>query len=149
MTLLWAALISVATTLVVEWFAKPTLEARKERILETHRTRRRIIAIALDDALRIEEHFVLEQNTVKPELTDEYRSLRAAMKPLRGQRNRAALIHMDEAIKGPFSHNTDPVAMSDIAYVAAQFLNEPIWHLRKRKALYAKLLDAVAKSKRR
>lgn len=149
MTLLWAALVSVATTLVVEWFAKPTLEARKERILEAHRTRRRIIAIALDDAIRVEEHYVLDQATAKPELADEYRSLRAAMKPLRGEQDRAALLHLDDAIKGPFPFNTDPMTISDIAYAAAQFLNEPRWHLRKRKALYANLQEVVAKSKQR
>lgn len=149
MTLLWAALISIATTLVMEWIAKPTLEARKERILEKHRTRRRIIAIALDESLRTEDYYIYQQSTSKPELNDEYRSLRAAMKPLRGQRNRTALAHMDDAVKGQTPRNVSPMEMSDIAYVAAQFLNEPAWHLRKRKALYAKLEEVVAKTKRR
>lgn len=46
MTLVWAALISVATTLAVEWFAKPWLEVRKDRILDQRRNLRKLQLLA-------------------------------------------------------------------------------------------------------
>lgn len=141
MTLLWAALISIATTLVMEWFAKPTLEARKERILEQHRTRRRIIAIAIENADGTEDYYVHQKSSGDDELVDEYRSLRATMKPVRGRREREAIEHMDDAIK-ELSHR-HPMDQSGIAYLAAKFLNEPRWHLRNRKATFSELLAAV------
>jgi hypothetical protein len=46
MTLLWAAIISIATTLAVEWFAKPWLEVRKDRILDQRRNVRKLQLLA-------------------------------------------------------------------------------------------------------
>lgn len=46
MTLLWAAIISIATTLAVEWFAKPWLEVRKDRILDQRRNLRKLQLLA-------------------------------------------------------------------------------------------------------
>jgi hypothetical protein len=40
LTVLVAALTSAAVALIIEYFAKPTLEARKDRILERHRAER-------------------------------------------------------------------------------------------------------------
>ncbi|WP_146159621.1 hypothetical protein [Allonocardiopsis opalescens] len=44
-TVLIPAAVAVCTTLLVEYFAKPWLEARKERILEAHRARREAAAV--------------------------------------------------------------------------------------------------------
>jgi hypothetical protein len=46
MTLVWAAVISIATTLAMEWFAKPWLEVRKDRILDQRRNLRKLQLLA-------------------------------------------------------------------------------------------------------
>jgi len=59
-SLLAAALVSAAVALSVEWFAKPRLEARKERILGRYRARdnvwRALNSILLAAAVRVKSN---------------------------------------------------------------------------------------------
>jgi hypothetical protein len=51
-TVVSAVLTALLTTLLVEYFAKPWLDARKERILEDHRRRRDLQRLLVDLAVR-------------------------------------------------------------------------------------------------
>lgn len=69
-TLLAAALVSVVistvVTLVVEWFAKPKLEARKERILERQRVLRKVAAVAKAERRRLDDEELARIDRTSP-----------------------------------------------------------------------------------
>lgn len=63
-TVLISALVAVLTTLLVEYFAKPRLEARKERILEEARGRRLVLSkLRLTAFLFIKLHQSMHQDS--------------------------------------------------------------------------------------
>lgn len=53
MTVFISVLVSAFTTLAIEWIAKPSLEARKERILEEHRKSREALWLCRAMLLRL------------------------------------------------------------------------------------------------
>jgi hypothetical protein len=144
--------ISAAVALVValgtEWFAKPWLEARKERILEQHKSIRRAATIAIDEFHRLGEYIDTGRDTSKPEQIDEFRSLRQYVDSMWGQRDREAMQAMINAVLYP---GLDPIYPTlpghprtveedaHLAYWAALFILAPRHRIRHRNTLFGEL----------
>jgi len=147
-TILISALVALVVSLSTEWFAKPLLEARKDRILEQHKAIRRAATIAIDEFHRLGEHIDTGRDTSRPEHVDEVRSLRHYTEYLWGERDRDAMRTMINAVLYP---GLDPIyptldghprtAEQDahLAYWAALYLLTPRYRIKRRRALYMEL----------
>jgi hypothetical protein len=144
LTTLLTIVTAVVTTLVVEWFAKPGLEARKARILEQDKNLRRMCEIVLDFYDR-ETDKVMGRDTLKLELIEEYRTIQYSARRPRGRHNRWALSSMTWSFVGHGGHmryddqrkmfipdNTIHIAL------CATLIRTPHWRILARRKLLRK-----------
>lgn len=156
-TILISALVALVVSLGTEWFAKPLLEARKDRILEHHRNVRRAATIAIDAFHRLGERIDTGRDTGKPEHVDEFRSLQHHTESVWGKRDRDAMRIMVNAFLYP---GLDPIyPMLDghprteeedlhLAYWAALILVTPRYRLKRRQDLYRELQRLISIERR-
>jgi hypothetical protein len=142
--ILWSAIVALAVSLATEWFAKPLLEARKERILDQHKAIRRAAAIAIDEYHRMGEYLDTGRHTSKPDHIDELRSLQLYVESVRFRRDREAMRIMINAVLYP---GLDPIYPTipghprteeedaTLAYYAALFVLTPPLRFRRRRQL--------------
>ncbi|MCD0446375.1 hypothetical protein LO763_22425 [Glycomyces sp. A-F 0318] len=148
-SLLLTAIISAVTAAVValglEWFAKPTLEARKERILKRHEVFRELVAAAREESWRLEVTVLEYEDVELPELRRNFLSLRARMPRLRNANNQRALKEITEIMMrqvarlehGETRRESRALQEAEILSVAAALLETPVWRMRRRwKILY-------------
>jgi len=101
MTLLLAALVSIATTLVVEWIFKPGLEARKDYKLEQYRARRAVINMARDYVWRIEQRLLKAGDPAPiPDPRDEFVRIRSTIDLPKNVEDREALANLTQVMEG-------------------------------------------------
>lgn len=142
MTLFWAALVSVATTLVVEWIFKPGLEARKDYKLEQYRALRAIINMARDYIWRIEQRLLRADDPAPiADPRDEFVRIRSTIDLPKNDANKAALVHLTQIMEG--DGNRDPKAHHLILLAAISVLETPRLRFRKRRRVIAAFHKAV------
>lgn len=146
--ILISAIVALVVSLGTEWFAKPWLEARKERILERHRNIRRAAIIVLDADRRRGERIDTGRDTYKPEHVDEFRSLQHEVASLWGKRDREAGMAMINAF---LYAGLDPIYPSlddhprsaeedfTLANWAAHFLLTPRYRIRQRRMIHREM----------
>lgn len=101
MTLVWAALVSIATTLAVEWIFKPGLEARKDYKLEQYRARRAVVNMARDYVWRIEQRLISADDPAPiADPRDEFVRIRSTIDVPKNRENRGALAHLTQIMGG-------------------------------------------------
>ncbi|WP_205326929.1 hypothetical protein [Glycomyces sp. YM15] len=140
--LLLTAIISASTAAVValgiEWFAKPSLEARKERILEQHKNMRALLNMALDDNMRLEWHELFDRDVDSSVDRNEVIRLVAVTRPPRTKQNRRAYKIISEIMTG----NMDQWRANDLwGYLdsALAVITTPWWNVRRRRYFIAQL----------
>jgi hypothetical protein len=140
--ILLSAFVALVVSLGTEWFAKPLLEARKERILEQHKAIRRAAAITIDEYHRLGEYIDTGRQTSKPDHVDELRSLQLYIEAVRSERDREVMRVMINAVLYP---GLDPIYPTipghprteeedaTLAYYGALFLLTPRFQVRRRR----------------
>gem|GEM_PF-5375766 len=136
-----AALVSAVVTLVIEWLAKPKLEARKNRLLEKDNYWRRLLAVAKEKGFRHEDGTLYAVDTDKPDLVDEYRACRVYVEFPRNKADRQALRFLDDLMNG-VPTRTEPDYWSVMLGCVA-VLETPKWRWRKRKKAITELAQAL------
>ena len=137
-TALVSAGVATFVALGVEWFAKPSLEARKERILEQHQNMRALLNMALDDNLRLEWHETFDRDVESFVDRNEVIRLVAVTRLPRTKQNRRAYTIITEIMTG----NIDQWRANDLwGYLdsALAVITTPWWNVRRRRYFIAQL----------
>lgn len=137
-----SAVTAAVVALGIEWFAKPSLEARKERILDEYRANRRLLVIARDVAGRLERRLDMrDKNVTFPEYKEEVTSLLAVVRTPRLRGNKRAHTLITDTLTDLVSH---PNELFDWQYldIALCILQAPWWRVRRRR-IYLSTLDRL------
>lgn len=146
------AIISASTAAVIalgiEWFAKPTLDARKERILNRHEALREVLAAAREEAWRIETTVIDFEDAVRPELRKDFLTNRSRVSQPSNSRNRQALqqitVIMTKRLPtiehGNQGHETRAMNEAQVLWCAVAVMETPLWRWRRRRRVVVDFL---------
>jgi hypothetical protein len=149
MTLFYTALVSVGVsavvTLAIEWFAKPILESRKERILARAKIKREVSASAVLGWYRF------DQARLPLELADNeaYERVRATVSEaqylLTDRFDREAMFRITQGVlyAGISEQESTREGARETIHQAIELLHTPWWRPRRRTQLLERLVHAL------
>ncbi|SDD15691.1 hypothetical protein [Glycomyces harbinensis] len=157
-----AASVSAAVTLLIEWAAKPQLEARKERILERDRALREIATIA-----QTERHRSMDVELDRQDRTSPFRDWDADLPGLPEEDSPYGQFRRLRSVVEPASHRTEEIVLSNlhdmlaadpgvidvrsralVLEAASRALTATHWRPLQRKRLYQEFFDAIGEAGR-
>lgn len=160
------ALVAAVVTLGIEFFAKPSLEARKERITERHRAERdarrhfrvlsfhfgRRLVSARDESARIPELMQLIEPDMKTALDQMFEAI-ARSETASDDLAQDCLLEFGSACRAylimrEHGHLTQEAAdrmvlsvLDPLSDIAGEAVDAPSWRLLRRKRIRSKLAD--------